>query len=110
MTHLLTTIVPQRAPALTEHFAAVMKELLASLGGRSWRARQAACLAAADLLPGRRWPLLQPHFGGLWDAALRVADDAKDSVRINGERLLRSLSNLTCRCAPAALDGCNRVC
>eukprot|EP00892_Ulva_mutabilis_P001254 jgi/Ulvmu1/11129/UM071_0012.1 len=101
MTHLLATILPQRAPALTEHFAAVMKELLASLGARSWRARQAACLATADLLPGRRWPLLQPHFAALWDAALRVADDLKDSVRVNGERLLRALGNITCRLADA---------
>ena len=98
MSHLLSAIVPQRAAALTENFVAVMKELLSSLGARSWRARQAACLATADLLPGRRWQVLQPHFSALWDAALRVADDLKDSVRVNGERLLRSLSNLTCRC------------
>lgn len=97
MSHILVTIVPQRAAALTENFAAVMRELLDSLAGRPWRARQAACLGAADILPGRRWGLLQGTFGELWEVALRVADDIKDSVRVNGERLLRAVGNVTKR-------------
>lgn len=98
MSHILVTIIPTRAAALTENFPAVMRELLDSLAARPWRARQASCLAMADLLPGRRWPLLTPTFGELWEVALRVADDIKDSVRVNGERLLRALGNLTQRC------------
>lgn len=103
MSHILVTIIPLRATALTENFPTVMRELLDSLAARPWRARQAACLAMADLLPGRRWPLLAPNFGELWEVALRVADDIKDSVRVNGERLLRSVGNLTQRCAPVGV-------
>lgn len=99
MSHILVTVIPQRTAALTHNFPAVMRELLESLAARPWRARQAACLAMADLLPGRRWPLLAPHFGRVWEVALRVADDIKDSVRVNGERLLRSIGNLTERCS-----------
>ena len=75
------------------------RELLDALAARPWRARQASCLAMADLLPGRRWPLLAPNFGELWEVALRVADDIKDSVRVHGERLLRAVGNLSQRCA-----------
>jgi proteasome component ECM29 len=99
MSHILVTIIPHRSAALLENFAAVLRELLDSLAARPWRARQASCLAMADLLPGRRWPILAANFGEMWEVSLRVADDIKDSVRVNGERLLRSIGNLTQRCA-----------
>ena len=101
MAGILAAVVPERQKALTEHFDAVMRDLLAELGSRLWRHRQAACLAAADLLQGRRWPALAAHFAALWEMALRVADDVKDSVRANGERLLRAVAGLTCRRAAA---------
>lgn len=103
MGHILTSIVPERAKALTTHFDAVLSHLLTELGSRLWRNRQAACLATADLLQGRRWRQLQPHFGQLWEMALRVVDDIKDSVRENGKRLFRAVSGLTTRCCPPAL-------
>ena len=42
---------------------------------------QASCLGLADVLPGRSWAELQPHFERLFTALLRVLDDVKESVR-----------------------------
>lgn len=49
-----------------------MKALLSDLGGGQWRVREAAALAMSDLLQGRRWQELQPHFAALWAMTLRV--------------------------------------
>lgn len=51
--------------------AAIMKALLADMGGSQWRVREAAAAATTDLLQGRRWPQLQPHFEQLWSMTLR---------------------------------------
>ena len=53
MAGILLVLVPERAKALTEHCGAVLKDLLSEMGARLWRNRQAACLAAADLLQVR---------------------------------------------------------
>ena len=42
---------------------------------------QASCLGLADVLPGRSWAELRPHFERLFTALLRVLDDVKESVR-----------------------------
>ena len=42
---------------------------------------QASCLGLADLLPGRSWAELQPHFELLFNSLLRVLDDVKETVR-----------------------------
>ena len=51
--------------------AAIMRGLLADMGGAQWRVREAASLAMADLLQGRRWAELQPTFEELWGMTLR---------------------------------------
>jgi proteasome component ECM29 len=98
MAGILSALVPERAKALDEHFDAIMKDLLVELGSRLWRNRQAACLATADLVQGRSWPQVRPHFQKVWEMALRVVDDVKESVRLNGQRLFRAVSGLTQRC------------
>ena len=40
-----------------EHFTAIVKEVLAEMGGRLWRNREAACSALSDLMQVRQWGL-----------------------------------------------------
>lgn len=42
--------------------------------------------------------MLRAHFQRMWQVAFLVADDIFESVRMNGERYLRAVSALTCRC------------
>jgi proteasome component ECM29 len=50
-----------------------MRSLLSDLGGGQWRVREAAAAALSDLLQGRRWAELAPHFEALWTMTLRWA-------------------------------------
>ena len=65
-------LVPVPKKALTTHLTAVLAHLKAGLTDRLWRAREASCLALADLLPGREWDELKDSLEALTTAlALR---------------------------------------
>jgi proteasome component ECM29 len=59
----------------------VLAHVLEGLGDRMWRAREAACLALSELLPGRTYAQLAPVLGELHTKLLRVLDDVKETVR-----------------------------
>ena len=53
MTLIWRALVDNPKQALDEHFAAIVAEILADMGGRLWRSREAACSALADLVQAR---------------------------------------------------------
>ncbi|PSC71704.1 proteasome-associated ECM29-like protein [Micractinium conductrix] len=97
MSHIWHALLDDPKAAVAQNFDAIMKALLADLGGGQWRVREAAALAMSDLLQGRRWDELAPHFAALWEMTLRVMDDIKESVRVAGVALARSVRGLTLR-------------
>jgi hypothetical protein len=103
MAHIWHALLDDPKAAVTQHFDAIMKALLADMGGGQWRVREAASLATADLLQGRRWEELAPHFEALWGMTLRVIDDIKESVRVAGVNLARTVRGLTLRLADREL-------
>ncbi|KAL4530388.1 hypothetical protein Ndes2437B_g03884 [Nannochloris sp. 'desiccata'] len=103
MNHIWLALVDDPRTALTENFDAVSKALVVDMTGQQWRAREAAALAASDLIQGRRWEEIKPHFGDLWTAAFRTMDDVKESVRQSGITLVRCIRGLTLRFADKEL-------
>lgn len=99
MKHIWTALVDDPRAELTKHFDAVCAALITDMGSNQWKVREAAALAAADVIQGRRWPELRPHFASLWGAALRVMDDIKETVRQAGMSLVRCMRGLTLRLA-----------
>jgi proteasome component ECM29 len=97
--HIWTAALDDPQAALTENFDDVAAALIADIGGAQWRAREAGALAAADLLQGRRWDALAPHFSKLWEMTFRVMDDVKETTRLAGVALARGMRNLTLRLA-----------
>ncbi|MEW5319235.1 MAG: hypothetical protein WDW38_010400 [Sanguina aurantia] len=91
------SLVDDPKAAVEAHFGPIIAELLREMGGRQWRNRQAACGALADLVQGRRWAELCPHFGEVWSMMLRAMDDIKESVRQAAIGLARSVRGLTLR-------------
>jgi proteasome component ECM29 len=73
MRHIWLAVLDNPAASLTAHFGAVMAALLTDMGGREWRVRESAARGAADLLQGRHWAELKPHFAKLWTMTLRCA-------------------------------------
>lgn len=55
-------LVDEPRPTIDKHFDGIMAELLREMGGRLWRSRQSCCAGLADLLQGRRWEQVGPHF------------------------------------------------
>jgi proteasome component ECM29 len=103
MNHIWLALVDDPRATLTENFDAVAKALVVDMTGQQWRAREAAALAASDLIQGRRWEEIKPHFGDLWTAAFRTMDDIKESVRQAGLTLVRCIRGLTLRFADKEL-------
>ena len=87
--------------AVDAHFAAVMEDLLTECGSRTWRSRQSAASALAELLSGRRFAEMEPFLERVWTASLRSVDDIKETVREAGKALCRSTRGLTVRLCDA---------
>ena len=77
MTNIWRMLVKDSRSAVDQHFESILKELLKEMAGRLWRNREAASLALADLLQGRRWPEVKGHLEQIWTMAFRAIDDIK---------------------------------
>lgn len=97
MKHIWINIVDDERLALSQNFPQVLSLLVKDMVGQQWRVRESAAYAAADAIQGRSWIEVQNYFQGLWTSCLRVIDDVKDSVRISGLALARSLSAFSLR-------------
>ena len=94
-------VVDDPKAAVDAHFAAVMEDLLAECGSRTWRSRQSAASSLAELLSGRRFAEVEPFLERVWTASLRSVDDIKETVREAGKALCRSTRGLTVRLCDA---------
>lgn len=97
MHHIWTALLDDPGPVVDEHFDAIMTTLLKDTGNGQWRVRESASLALGDILQGRKWDQLKPHFGALWEMTLRAMDDVKETTRLAGLALARSVRGLTLR-------------
>lgn len=77
MTNIWRLLVSEPRRAVDEHFRPILAELLREMGGRLWRNREAAALATADLLQGRRWAEVKDSLAEIWAMAFRTLDDIK---------------------------------
>ena len=77
MTNIWRMLVKDSRSAVDQHFSSILRELLKEMGGRLWRNREAASLALADLLQGRRWQEVKDHLEQIWTMAFRAIDDIK---------------------------------
>lgn len=94
-------VVEDPKMAIDLHFADVMDDLLTECGSRTWRNRQSAASALAELLSGRRFTEVEPYLEKVWTAALRSVDDIKETVREAGKTLARAVRSLTVRLCDA---------
>ena len=99
MQNIWQSLLPRRKDAIEEHLDAIFKELLTEITGRLWRNRESSCRALSEVLQGRTWPQLRDVLRRMWSLAFRVADDIKESVRVAGVQLLKTLKRVTLRFA-----------
>ncbi len=97
MKALWSALVPDAKATLSIHFDAVLAHLLAGLGDRAWRAREASALALAELVPQCDAGNFTAQAAVLFRALLRALDDIKESVRNASQGAWRALCSATNR-------------
>jgi len=99
MKQVWSALVPEPKRALSSHLSAVLAHLLEGITSREWRAREASCLALADVLSGRTYDELASELTDMHVRLLRAVDDIKESVRkvaLSAWRALSSVLNRLC--------------
>lgn len=101
MKNIWRTLVKDPSKTVDSLFNEIMTDLLASLGDRMWRTREASCNALNDLMHGRTMEQLEPFIQQLWEMSFRALDDIKESVRKAAFMSCKTLTNTTVRyCDP----------
>ncbi|CAL5190433.1 unnamed protein product [Lathyrus oleraceus] len=103
MVHIWKSLVADSKKTIDEHLDLIIDDLLVQCGSRLWRSREASCLALADIIQGRKFYEIGKHLKRLWSGAFRAMDDIKETVRISGEKLCRSVTSLTTRLCDISL-------
>ncbi|KAK2612789.1 proteasome component M29 [Conoideocrella luteorostrata] len=93
MDDIWKALVKDSNATIEAHFDAIIQDLLKSILGKEWRAREASCAAISDLIQGRPFPQYEKYYRDIWIHALKVLDDVKGSVREAALRLCMVLSN-----------------
>ncbi|CAM6051034.1 unnamed protein product [Sphagnum compactum] len=103
MGHIWKSLVAEPKKTVDEYFDDIMEDLLVQAGSRLWRSRESACLALADLLQGRRFSEVGKYLERLWIMAFRAIDDIKETVRLAGDSLSKSVSSVSLRLSDTTL-------
>eukprot|EP01135_Chromosphaera_perkinsii_P004716 Nk52_evm27s294 gene=Nk52_evmTU27s294 len=94
MSNIWKIIVPDVKKTLDKFLEPVLNDLINGLGSNLWRVRESSCLALKDLVNGRQWEeKIHKRLDEIWELALRVLDDVKETVRTAAESLCKTLSN-----------------
>lgn len=103
------SLVKDNQKTVDKYFNEIMEDVLAGLGNRQWRVREASCAAVTDLVQGRQLAQIEPYLERLWKMCFRALDDIKESVRRAATQSCKSLTKLTVHyCDPnvvSAADG-----
>ena len=81
MNDIWNALVKDSSATINTYFDEILGDLLKSILGKEWRTRQACCAAIADLVQGREFEKYEKYLHDIWEAAFKVLDDIKGSVR-----------------------------
>ncbi|KAL2912896.1 proteasome component M29 [Polyrhizophydium stewartii] len=102
MRNIWRTLIKEPKKAIDANLDVIVKDLLQSMGDRTWRTREAACTALADFLGGRQIAEIEPYLQEMWNMCFRALDDIKETVRNAAFVACKALTNMTVRyCDPA---------
>ncbi|KAH1090696.1 hypothetical protein J1N35_017953 [Gossypium stocksii] len=103
MAHIWKSLVADPKRTIDENLDYIFDDLLVQCGSRLWRSREAACLALADIIQGRKFDQVGKHLKKIWLVAFRAMDDIKETVRNAGDKLCRAITSLTIRLCDVSL-------
>ncbi|KAF7850461.1 hypothetical protein BT93_L5473 [Corymbia citriodora subsp. variegata] len=97
MTHIWQALVKDPKITIDEHFDLIMDDLLKESGSKFMPAREASCLALADIIQGRKFNQVGKHLGKVWIAAFQAMGAVNNTVRSSGDKLCHAVTSLTVR-------------
>ncbi|GAV50901.1 hypothetical protein ZYGR_0AD00840 [Zygosaccharomyces rouxii] len=97
MNDIWNTLISNSNSVISEYFDEILKELLAGMGNKEWRVREASTLALLQLVQGQGREQLDDKLLDIWFMAFRSMDDIKESVREAGIRLTTVLAKILAR-------------
>ena len=97
MNEIWASLVSNPQSILDTHFETILEDLLKNILGKEWRTRQACCAAIADLVQTKPLSRYEQHLTDIWNAAFKVCDDIKGSVRKAAMELVRALTGILTR-------------
>ena len=103
MKQVWSSLVPEPKRALAAQLPAVLAHLLDGIISREWRAREASCMALAELLSGRTHDEVAGSLTEMHTRLMRAVDDIKESVRKAAQSAWRGLSSVLNRLCDGAL-------
>lgn len=101
MRHIWVVLVDNPKDALKEHLSETLSLLTKDMTKQQWRVRESAALATADILQGLSWGDIKGFFPTILKCCFRIIDDVKESVRVAGQTLVRSITSLSIRLTDA---------
>ncbi|KAI5961469.1 ECM29 [Candida theae] len=97
MESIWTALVRDPNRIIKDNFDSILSELLAGMGQKEWRVRQASATAMSDLLQVVDLDRYESRIEEIWTMSFRVMDDIKESVRKEGLKLTKSLVSILTR-------------
>lgn len=91
MNDIWNGLVKDSKTVIAANFEMILQDLLKNILGKEWRTRQASCAAIANLLQGQTFDKYEKYFSRIWQSALKVSDDIKESVQLAGLQLCKTL-------------------
>ncbi|KAM9902890.1 hypothetical protein OXX69_008128, partial [Metschnikowia pulcherrima] len=99
MDGIWASLVGDSPRVISDHFDDILREVLAGLGDREWRVRQASAVALNNLLQTQPLERYEARLDEIWNMSFRAMDDIKESVRKEGQALSKTLARTLIRSA-----------
>ena len=104
------SLVKDNQKTVEKYFDLIIEDVLAGLGNRQWRVREASCAAVTDLVQGRQLAQIEPYLERLWKMCFRALDDIKESVRRAATQTCKQLTKLTVHyCDPTVVSSSDGI-
>ena len=102
MNDIWNALVKDSSAVIASNFDNILQDLLKNILGKEWRNRQASCTAIANLLQGQKFEKYEKYLLEIWQSALKVSDDIKESVQLAGLDLCKTLIGILTRSLQAS--------
>ncbi|KAH3901607.1 Ecm29p SCDLUD_001371 [Saccharomycodes ludwigii] len=94
MNDIWKALISNSTETIDIYFEYILSELLKGMGNKEWRVREASTVGLRELIQTFPKEKYSDNLEKIWTMAFRTMDDIKESVRNEGNKLTRVVSNI----------------